>query len=55
MIIAYYYETVRRRIKRSRRARGTVYSSYQNQGWDVEAYMAAQKEEDKQIRLLYLQ
>ena len=54
MIIAYCYETVRR-TKRLGRARGTVYSSYQNQGWNVEAYMAAQEEDDKQIRLLYLQ
>jgi hypothetical protein len=33
-------------------AKGTGYSSYQNKGWDVNAYMAAQKEKDKQIQLV---
>eukprot|EP00090_Calanus_glacialis_P046596 TRINITY_DN9229_c0_g1_i1.p1 TRINITY_DN9229_c0_g1~~TRINITY_DN9229_c0_g1_i1.p1 ORF type:complete len:1000 (-),score=433.85 TRINITY_DN9229_c0_g1_i1:164-3163(-) len=33
-------------------AKGTGYSSYQNKGWDVKAYMAAQKEKDKQIQLV---
>jgi len=33
-------------------AKGTGYSSYQNKGWDVKAWMAAQKETDKQIQLV---
>ncbi len=33
-------------------AKGTGYSSYQQKGWDVKAYMAAQKEKDKQIELV---
>jgi len=33
-------------------AKGTGYSSYQQKGWDVKAYMAAQKEKDKQIVLV---
>jgi len=35
-------------------AKGTGYTSYQNKGkgWDVKAYMAAQKEKDKQIQLV---
>ena len=33
-------------------ANGTGYSSYQNMGWDVNAYMAAQKDKDKQIQLV---
>jgi len=33
-------------------AKGTGYSSYQHKGWDVKAYMAAQKEKDKQIQLV---
>ena len=32
--------------------KGTGYSSYQNKGWDVKAYMAAQKEKEKQIQLV---
>ena len=27
-------------------------TSYQNKGWDVNAYMAAQKDKDKQIQLV---
>ena len=33
-------------------AKGVGYSSYQQKGWDVKAYMAAQKEKDKQIELV---
>jgi len=33
-------------------AKGTGYSSYQHKGWDVKAYMAAQREKDKQIQLV---
>jgi len=33
-------------------AKGTGYSSYQNKGWDMKAWMAAQKETDKQIQLV---
>ena len=30
-------------------AKGVGYSNYQQKGWDVKAYMAAQKEKDKQV------
>merc|ERR1712198_48703 len=30
-------------------AKGTGYSNWNHQGWDVKAYMAAQKEKDRQI------
>jgi hypothetical protein len=30
-------------------AKGVGYSNYQHKGWDVKAYMAAQKEKDKQV------
>lgn len=33
-------------------AKGVGYSSYQQKGWDVKAYMAAQKEKDNQIELV---
>jgi hypothetical protein len=33
-------------------AKGIGYSSYQQKGWDVKAFMAAQKEKDKQIELV---
>ncbi len=33
-------------------AKGTGYSSYQQKGWDPKAYMAAQREKDKQIELV---
>ena len=37
---------------RKNMAKGVGYSSYQQKGWDVKAYLAAQKEKDKQIELL---
>lgn len=30
-------------------AKGVGYSNHQQKGWDVKAYMAAQKEKDKQV------
>ena len=33
-------------------AKGVGYSNYLQKGWDVKAYMAAQKEKDKQIELV---
>eukprot|EP00094_Tigriopus_californicus_P005176 TCALIF_04990-PA protein Name:"Similar to ubc-17 Probable ubiquitin-conjugating enzyme protein 17 (Caenorhabditis elegans)" AED:0.09 eAED:0.08 QI:0/0.71/0.5/0.87/1/1/8/33/1115 len=33
-------------------AKGVGYSRYQQKGWDVKAYMAAQREKDKQIELV---
>jgi len=33
-------------------AKGVGYSNYQNKGWDIKAYMAAQKEKDKQIQIV---
>ena len=33
-------------------AKGVGYSSYQQKGWDVKAYMAAQKEKDRQIEIV---
>jgi len=33
-------------------AKGTGYSSYNHKGWDVKAYMAAQKEKDRQIEIV---
>lgn len=33
-------------------AKGVGYSSYNQKGWDVKAYMAAQKEKDKQIEIV---
>jgi hypothetical protein len=33
-------------------AKGVGYSSYQQKGWDVKAYLAARKEKDKQIELV---
>ncbi len=33
-------------------AKGVGYSSYQQKGWDPKAYMAAQREKDKQIELV---
>ena len=36
-------------IHRKNMAKGVGYSSYQQKGWDVKAYVAAQKEKDKQI------
>ena len=38
--------------QRKNMAKGVGYSSYQQKGWDVKAYMAAQKEKDKQIELV---
>ena len=38
--------------QRKNMAKGIGYSSYQQKGWDVKAYMAAQKEKDKQIELV---
>ena len=38
-------------IQRKNMAKGVGYSSYQQKGWDVKAYVAAQKEKDKQIEL----
>ena len=38
--------------QRKNMAKGVGYSSYQQKGWDVKAYMAAQKEKDKQIMLV---
>ena len=31
---------------------GVGYSTYNNKGWDVKAFMAAQQEKDKQIELV---
>ena len=39
-------------IQRKNMAKGVGYSSYQQKGWDVKAYLAAQKEKDKQIELV---
>ena len=33
-------------------AKGTGYSNYSQKGWDVKAYMAAQQEKDRQIKLV---
>ena len=38
--------------QRKNMAKGVGYSSYQQKGWDVKAYMAARKEKDKQIELV---